>query len=110
MKIGGGSAFALMIPVLAGLHRLLHRRPSGSGPGMIAGMLAASSGAGFLGGIVGGFLAGYSGKYLSDKVRLPVTLEALKPILIIPLFASLFTGLVAIYVVGGPVAGIMRMP
>lgn len=47
-----------------------------------------------------GFLAGYSAKYLSDKVRLPVTLEALKPILIIPLFASLFTGLVMIYVVG----------
>lgn len=108
MKIGGGSAFALMIPVLAGYIAYSIADRPGLAPGMIAGMLASSLGAGFLGGIVGGFLAGYSAKFLSDKVRLPVTLEALKPILIIPLFASLFTGLVMIYVVGGPVAGIMN--
>lgn len=107
MQIGGGSAFALMIPVLAGYIAYSIADRPGLAPGMIAGMLASSLGAGFLGGIVGGFLAGYSAKFLSDKVRLPVTLEALKPILIIPLFASLFTGLVMIYVVGGPVAGIM---
>ncbi|MEZ6960327.1 MULTISPECIES: PTS fructose transporter subunit IIBC [unclassified Aeromonas] len=107
MQIGGGSAFALMIPVLAGYIAYSIADRPGLAPGMIGGMLASSLGAGFLGGIVGGFLAGYSAKFLSDKVRLPVTLEALKPILIIPLFASLFTGLVMIYVVGGPVAGIM---
>jgi PTS system fructose-specific IIC component len=95
MKIGGGSAFALMIPVLAGYIAYSIADRPGLAPGMI-------------GGIVAGFLAGYSAKYLSDKVRLPNTLEALKPILIIPLFASLFTGLVMIYVVGGPVAGIMN--
>ena len=108
MKIGGGSAFALMIPVLAGYIAYSIADRPGLAPGMIGGMLASSLGAGFLGGIVAGFLAGYSAKYLSDKVRLPVTLEALKPILIIPLVASLFTGLVMIYVVGGPVAGIMN--
>jgi len=107
MTIGGASAFALMIPVLAGYIAYSIADRPGLAPGMIGGMLASSLGAGFLGGIVAGFLAGYSAKYLSDKVRLPVTLEALKPILIIPLFASLFTGLVMIYVVGGPVAGIM---
>lgn len=97
-----------MIPVLAGYIAYSIADRPGLAPGMIGGMLASSLGAGFLGGIVAGFLAGYSAKYLSDKVRLPVTLEALKPILIIPLFASLFTGLVMIYVVGGPVAGIMN--
>ncbi|MFL9594229.1 PTS fructose transporter subunit IIBC [Aeromonas schubertii] len=107
MQIGGASAFALMIPVLAGYIAYSIADRPGLAPGMIGGMLASSLGAGFLGGIVAGFLAGYSAKYLSDKVRLPVTLEALKPILIIPLVASLFTGLVMIYVVGGPVAGIM---
>ena len=35
-------------------------------------------------------------------------MEALKPILIIPLLASLVTGLVMIYVVGGPVAAVMQ--
>ncbi|MGY3864228.1 PTS fructose transporter subunit IIBC [Aeromonas bivalvium] len=108
MKIGGASAFALMIPVLAGYIAYSIADRPGLAPGMIGGMLASSLGAGFLGGIVAGFLAGYSAKFLSDKVRLPVTLEALKPILIIPLVASLFTGLVMIYVVGGPVAGIMN--
>ena len=86
MKIGGGSAFALMIPVLAGYIAYSIADRPGLAPGMIGGMLASSLGAGFLGGIVAGFLAGYSAKYLSDKVRLPTTLEALKPILIIPLW------------------------
>lgn len=65
-------------------------------------MLASSTGAGFLGGIVAGFLAGYSAKFIADKVQLPQSMAALKPILIIPFIASLFTGLVMIYVVGGP--------
>ncbi|MGL5293949.1 MAG: fructose-specific PTS transporter subunit EIIC, partial [Aeromonas sp.] len=107
MQIGGGSAFALMIPVLAGYIAYSIADRPGLAPGMIGGMLASTLGAGFLGGIVAGFLAGYSAKWLSDKVRLPATLDALKPILIIPLVASLFTGLVMIYVVGSPVAGIM---
>lgn len=79
MKIGGGSAFALMIPVLAGYIAYSIADRPGLAPGMIAGMLASSLGAGFLGGIVGGFLAGYSAKFLSDKVRLPVTPKPSSP-------------------------------
>ncbi len=71
-------------------------------------MLAASTGAGFLGGILAGFIAGYSAKFVADKVSLPASMEALKPILVIPLLASLFTGLVMIYVVGGPVSVAME--
>ena len=59
------------------------------------------------GGIIAGFLAGYSAKAIAHWVRLPASVEALKPILIIPLLASLFTGLVMIYVVGKPVAGML---
>jgi len=55
MKIGGGTAFALMVPVLAGyISYSIADRP-GLAPGMIGGMLATSLGAGFLGGIVAGF-------------------------------------------------------
>ncbi len=79
----------------------------GLAPGLIGGMLASSTGAGFLGGIVAGFLAGYSAKFIADKVQLPQSMAALKPILIIPFIASLFTGLVMIYVVGGPMSSIM---
>ncbi len=107
MTIGGGSAFALMIPVLAGFIAFSIADRPGLAPGLIGGMLASSLGAGFLGGIIAGFLAGYSAKFIAEKVSLPQSMEALKPILIIPLIASLVTGLVMIYVVGGPVASIM---
>ncbi|ELI9682143.1 PTS fructose transporter subunit IIBC [Vibrio vulnificus] len=107
MTIGGGSAFALMIPVLAGFIAFSIADRPGLAPGLIGGMLASSTGAGFLGGIAAGFIAGYSAKFITDKVQLPQSMEALKPILIIPFIASLFTGLTMIYIVGGPVSSIM---
>ena len=107
MDIGGGSAFALMVPVLAGYIAFSIADRPGLTPGMIGGMLAVSTGAGFLGGIAAGFLAGYTAKFISTQLRLPHSMEALKPILIIPLVASLVTGLMMIYVIGTPVAEIM---
>ncbi|MFN3771247.1 MAG: fructose-specific PTS transporter subunit EIIC [Ectopseudomonas guguanensis] len=104
----GEAAFLLMIPALAGYIAYSIADRPGLAPGMIGGVLASSLGAGFIGGIAAGFLAGYSAKALAHWVRLPASLEALKPILIIPLLASLFTGLVMIYVVGTPVAGMMQ--
>ena len=106
MQIGGASAFALMVPVLAGFIAFSIADRPGLTPGLIGGMLAVSTGAGFLGGIIAGFLAGYVAKAISGKLKLPQSMEALKPILIIPLVASLITGLVMIYVVGTPVAKI----
>lgn len=107
MKIGGGSAFALMIPVLAGYIAFSIADRPGLAPGLIGGMLASSIGSGFIGGIIAGFIAGYSAKFIADKLQLPQSMEALKPILIIPFIASLATGLIMIYVVGTPVAKIM---
>jgi len=107
MTIGGASAFALMIPVLSGFIAFSIADRPGLAPGLIGGMLASSTGAGFLGGIIAGFLAGYTAKFVADKFPLPDSMAALKPILIIPLIASLVTGLVMIYVVGTPVAAIM---
>ncbi|PMG08035.1 PTS fructose transporter subunit IIBC [Vibrio breoganii] len=107
MSIGGGSAFALMIPVLAGYIAFSIADRPGLAPGLVGGMLASTLGAGFLGGIAAGFIAGYSAKFIADKLSLPQSMEALKPILIIPFVATLFTGLVMIYVVGSPVAATM---
>jgi PTS system fructose-specific IIC component len=70
-------------------------------------VLASTLMAGFLGGIVAGFIAGYAALALSRHVRLPASLDALKPILIIPLLASLITGLLMLYVVGLPIAAVM---
>ncbi|MDF2643026.1 MAG: fructose transporter subunit [Pseudomonas sp.] len=108
MQIGGDAAFKLMVPLLAGYIAYSIADRPGLAPGMIGGLLASTLGAGFIGGIVAGFLAGYSAKAINRYARLPASVEALKPILIIPLFASLFTGLVMIYLVGKPVAGVLE--
>ncbi|MBA1201912.1 PTS fructose-like transporter subunit IIB [Pseudomonas capeferrum] len=107
-QIGVDAAFQLMVPLLAGYIAWSIADRPGLAPGMIGGMLAGVLGAGFIGGIVAGFLAGYSAKAIIRWVRLPASLESLKPILIIPLLASLFTGLVMIYVVGQPVAAMLQ--
>ncbi|WP_313445465.1 PTS fructose-like transporter subunit IIB [Pseudomonas sp.] len=107
MQIGGEAAFKLMVPLLAGYIAWSIADRPGLAPGMIGGLLASTLGAGFIGGIVAGFLAGYSAKAIARWARLPSSLDALKPILIIPLLASLFTGLVMIYVVGQPVAAML---
>ncbi|WP_282343182.1 fructose-specific PTS transporter subunit EIIC [Pseudomonas sp. PS02288] len=107
MQIGGDAAFKLMVPLLAGYIAYSIADRPGLAPGMIGGLLASTLGAGFIGGIVAGFLAGYSARAIARWVRLPSSVEALKPILIIPLLASLFTGLAMIYVVGKPVAGML---
>ena len=108
MQIGGESAFQLMVPLRAGYIAYSSADRPGLAPGMIGGLLASSLGAGFIGGIVAGFIAGYSAKAIARWVRLPDSLEALKPILIIPLLASLITGLTMIYIVGSPVAGVLQ--
>lgn len=104
LKSVGDQAFLLMVPLLAGYIAYSIADRPGLAPGMIGGLLAGTLGAGFIGGILAGFLAGYSVKLITRAVRLPQSLEALKPILIIPLLASLFTGLAMIYLVGPPVA------
>jgi PTS system fructose-specific IIC component len=108
MQIGGDAAFKLMVPLLAGYIAYSIADRPGLAPGMIGGLLASTLGAGFIGGIVAGFLAGYSAAAINRYAKLPASVEALKPILIIPLLASLFTGLVMIYVVGKPVAGMLE--
>ncbi|MBR7195943.1 PTS fructose-like transporter subunit IIB [Pseudomonas sp. 14A] len=107
MQIGGETAFKLMVPLLAGYIAYSIADRPGLAPGMIGGLLAGTLGAGFIGGIIAGFIAGYAAKAIARYVKLPQSLEALKPILIIPLLASLATGLVMIYVVGKPVAGML---
>lgn len=107
MNIGGGAAFALMVPVLAGFIAYSIADRPGLVPGLVGGMLASQIGAGFLGGIVAGFLAGYVARALRDYIKLPAGMEGLKPVLIIPLFSTLLVGLLLIYVIGVPIKGIM---
>lgn len=107
MDIGGESAFAMMIPILAGFISFSIADRVGLAPGLVGGMLANKLGAGFLGGIVAGFLAGYIAKWLKDYIKLPKSMEGIKPILIIPVLSTLAVGLLMIYVVGTPIKGLM---
>jgi len=106
MQIGGGSAFALMIPILAGYIAYSIADRPGIVPGMVGGMLASSIGSGFLGGIIAGFLAGYTVEFLKKSIKLPRSMAGLMPVLILPVFSSLVVGLLMIFVIGGPVSSI----
>ena len=104
----GGLAFSLMVPLLAGyISYSIADRP-GLAPGLVGGLLAVSTGAGFLGGIIIGYFAGYLAMLITKYLPLPKTLEALKPILIVPLLATLATGLVMQFIVGTPIAWLME--
>ncbi len=107
MSIGGGAAFALIVPVLSGFIAYSIADRPGLAPGLIGGMLAYQLKAGFLGGIVSGFLAGYVAKWLRDTIKLPTHFEGLKPVLIIPLLSTLVVGLLMVYVIGTPVRFLM---
>jgi PTS system fructose-specific IIC component len=108
MKIGGGTAFQLYIPVLAAFIAYSIADRPGLTSGLIGGMLAMTLGAGFLGGIAAGFLAGYATKFMNDRIRLPRNLEGLKPVLILPLLSTLVVGLIMIFVVGPPVTAVLN--
>lgn len=107
MDIGSGAAFALMVPILAGFISFSIAEKPGLAPGLVGGMMAAKLGAGFLGGIIAGFIAGYVAKWLKDYIKLPRSMEGLKPVLIIPLLATLIVGLLMVYVIGTPVKAVM---
>jgi len=109
MKIGGGTAFALFVPVLAAFIAYSIADRPGLTPGLVGGMLASTIGSGFLGAIVAGFLAGYLTKFLNDKIQLPDTLQGLKPVLILPFISTVVVGLLMIYVFGPPVKTILTL-
>ncbi|PCF40652.1 PTS fructose transporter subunit IIABC [Staphylococcus delphini] len=104
-NIGNKSAFALIIPILAGyIARSIADKP-GFAAGLVGGMLAVSGGSGFLGGIIAGFLAGYLTQGIKKATQnFPQMLEGLKPTLIYPIVSVTVTGLLMIYVFNTPAA------
>ncbi|MEH0876779.1 PTS fructose transporter subunit IIBC [Pectobacterium cacticida] len=107
LKMVGDAAFTLIVPLLAGYIAFSIADRPGLAPGLVGGVLAVGMGAGFLGGIIAGFLAGYIARAINNHIHLPQSMSALKPILIIPLLATLIMGLIMIYAVGAPVAKIL---
>lgn len=80
----------------------------GIAPGLLMGMIANAIGAGFFGGMLGGYLSGWCVNFLKRTVKVPLWAQALLPMLIIPLLASLIVGFVMFFVVGDPIASISK--
>ncbi len=90
----GGTAFAFMLPVLAGyIAMAIGDRPA-LAVGFVGGMMAASGTSGFLGALIAGFAAGYIILALQKACeKLPEALEKIAPVLIYPVIGILLIGL-----------------
>lgn len=101
----GGTAFGLMLPVLAGFIAMAIGDRPALALGFVGGMIAASGTSGFLGALAAGFLAGYMILGLRKCCdRLPAALEKLAPVLIYPVVGILGMGLAMNYIIQ-PVMG-----
>lgn len=105
--IGGGNAFFLMVPVMAGFIGMSIADRPGFAPAMVGGLISLNNGGGFLGGLIGGFLGGYS-VVLLKKIfsKLPNSLEGIKPVLLYPLFGIFITGVLMYGVIIDPIAAL----
>lgn len=122
LKIIGGIAMNLMVPILSAyIAESIAGRP-GLVPGFVAGMIAIQGlpvsaetglidaggsgvGFGFLGGIIGGFLAGYVVEGLKKVFsHIPESLNGLKAIFLYPLCSTFIVGLVMLAISGPMVA------
>ncbi|MGO2341694.1 PTS fructose transporter subunit IIC [Vibrio litoralis] len=105
--IGGGSAFALMLPILAlGISQSIAGK-SGITAGAVGGMMAIETGSGFIGALIAGFIAGYVTVFVMKNIKLPQLLAGLKPILLTPLISVFVTGLLMYVVIGEPIKAVL---
>ena len=109
----GKAAFAFFVPVMAGYIAYAIADRPGLAPGLVAGALATgldgnplATHTGFLGAILGGFLAGGLALWIS-RWAVPGWIRPLMPVVVIPLLASLVTGLVMVIVLQGPISALM---
>jgi fructose PTS system EIIBC or EIIC component len=102
----GTTAFALMLPVLAGYISYSIAGKPGLVPGFVGGYLAGQINAGFLGAILAGLMAGYVVHFLK-KLPVPKYLRPVMPILIIPIISAGIIGVIMLKVLGIPIAHMM---
>lgn len=102
----GAAGLGLMVPVLSAFIAMSIADRPGIAPGLIGGQLSVTVGAGFIGGIITGLIAGISAYYLK-KIPLPKAIQSLKAIFIVPICATLITGVIIVCVVGNPCAWLL---
>ena len=102
----GATAFALMLPILAGYISYSVAGKPGLVAGFVGGYLSGQVKAGFLGAILAGLLAGYIVQ-LIKKIPVPKYLKPIMPILVIPILSSAAIGVIMLKVLGVPIAHLM---
>lgn len=103
----GGTAFAFMLPVLAGFIAMAIGDRPALAVGFVGGMIASQGKSGFLGALVAGFVAGYLILLLRKLCdRLPQAIEKIAPVLIYPVAGILLIGLFMNFVVEPVMGGI----
>ncbi|MDV7757253.1 PTS fructose transporter subunit IIABC [Liquorilactobacillus mali] len=105
----GTNAFSFLIPILAGFIAFsIGDRPAMM-PGFVGGYMAtqasasivkSSGSAGFIGGIIAGFIAGYLILMLKKMfVKLPRSLDGLKPMILFPVLGLFLVGTLMFFVI-----------
>lgn len=104
----GGTAFAFMLPVLAGFIAMAIGDRPALAVGFVGGMIAFQGQSGFLGALAAGFAAGYLIRLLRKLCdKLPQAIEKIAPVLIYPVVGILVMGLLMTFVVE-PVMGFIN--
>ena len=99
----GGKALGMLPMIIStGIAFSIAGKP-GIAPGFVTGLAAISISAGFIGGLIGGYIAGWLAFATLKYVKVPNWAKGLMPTLIVPFIASLISGLIMIYIIGGPV-------
>ena len=105
-RIGGDTAFAMMVPALgAGIATSIAGK-AGFAPGIVAGLLASTGGSGFLGGMIGGVLAGYICDFLANKISVKRIFCYLSADCR-PLLSILIIGLLMVFVIEQPITWVL---
>ncbi|MFH9814692.1 fructose-specific PTS transporter subunit EIIC [Streptomyces sp. NPDC017230] len=99
----GGVAFAFLVPVLAGYIAYGMADRPGLVPGFVGGSIALTINAGFLGGLAAGLISGAVVMAI-QRVRIPVALRGIMPVVVIPLISSAIVGFLMFVVIGKPIA------
>ncbi|MCL8027094.1 PTS fructose transporter subunit IIABC [Nocardioides bruguierae] len=102
----GGTAFGFLVPALAGYIAFAIADRPGIAPGFVMGAIAGTVNSGFLGGIVGGVLAGLVARWIGSWKVAPWA-RGLMPVLVIPLGATLVSGLIMLVVLAKPLSALM---
>ena len=107
-KTIGGVAFGFMLPILAGFIAMSIADRPGLVAGFVGGAIAANGTSGFLGALAAGFLAGFIVNLIKKVcVKLPDSLEGIKPVLLYPVFGVLLMGLSMTFIIE-PIVGVIN--